>query len=142
MKEAICFLLTLSWSHSCCDVGNCQLPFAFSQNFIWILQERVVVALLRRLHRSRWGNLYFWSVVCDFREIWAYNFCFLQLADCLWFVNFFLTYFKANTSYGLFSLLLMIFSPFGLVWTRCLSLNFRFRLLLWYKEPDHCILFS
>ena len=82
MKEAICFLLTLSWSHSCCDVGNCQLPFAFSQNFIWILQERVVVALLRRLHRSRWGNLYFWSVVCDFREIWAYNFCFLQLADC------------------------------------------------------------
>ena len=59
----------------------------------------------------------------------------------LWFVNFFLTYFKANTSYGLFSLLLMVFSPFGLVWTRCLSLNFRFRLLLWYKEPDHRILF-
>ena len=28
MKEAICFLLTLlsmgEWSHSCCDVGNCQ----------------------------------------------------------------------------------------------------------------------
>ena len=86
MKETICFLLMLSsmgeWSHSCCDVGNCQLPFAFSQNFIWILQERVVVALLRRLYRSRWRNLYFWSVACDFRDIWAYNVCFLQLADC------------------------------------------------------------
>ena len=62
-----------------------KLPTAicfFSKFYLDILQERVVVALLRRLHRSRWGNLYFWSVAWDFREIWAYNFCFLQLADC------------------------------------------------------------
>ena len=33
--------------------------FAFSHNFIWILQERVVAVLLRGLHCSCWGNLYF-----------------------------------------------------------------------------------
>ena len=40
MKLAICFLSTLpsmgEWSHSCCDVGNCQyqlnIIFAFSQH--------------------------------------------------------------------------------------------------------------
>ena len=56
----------------------CRKPsmFAFSQNLIWILQERVVVALLRRLHRSHWGNLY----LCGL-WLWRYV-CFLQLADC------------------------------------------------------------
>ena len=33
------------------------------------------------------------SVSCDFNDIWAFNVCFLQLADCcflaMWFVNFF-----------------------------------------------------
>ena len=77
------------------ETPNINIIFASSQrwdfhNFIWILQERVVVALLRRLHRSRWGNLYF---------------CFFSLLTvvflALWFLIFF-TFFKASTSYGFF----------------------------------------
>ena len=44
------------------------------------------------------------SVACDFCDMfWTYNPCFLQLAFlALWFVNFFLTFFKASTNYGYF----------------------------------------
>ena len=78
--------------------------FAFSHNFIWILQERVVVALLRRLHRSLWGNLYFYGLWLG--DIWYLAFFSLPTVVffALWFVKFFLTYFKASTSCGLFSL--------------------------------------
>ena len=100
-----------------------KLPiFAFSQHkFVWILQERVVVALLRRLHRSCWGNLQFFCV-----WLWRYVSiqCLLSVVFlALWFVNFLhLQIF--------FIMLLMVFSLFGLVWTRCLSSSFRFRLIL------------
>ena len=83
-----------------------KLPiFAFSHFFIWTLQERVVVALVGFIVVVE--EIYA-SVACDFGDIWAYNVCFLQLADCCFSCtmirNFFLTYFKASTSYGLFSL--------------------------------------
>ena len=100
-----------------------KLPiFAFSQHkFVWILQERVVVALLRRPHRSCWGNLHFFCV-----WLWRYVSiqCLLSVVFlALWFVNFLhLQIF--------FIMLLMVFSLFGLVWTRCLSSSFRFRLIL------------
>ena len=77
------------------ETANINIIFASSQrwdfhHFIWILQERVVVALLRRLHRSRWGNLYL---------------CFFSLLTvaflALWFVIF-LTFFKASTNYRFF----------------------------------------
>ena len=65
MKEAICFLSTLlsmgEWSHSTVvvmsETASINIKFAFSQRlgfhyFIWPT-ARVIVALLRRLHRSR-----------------------------------------------------------------------------------------
>ena len=105
------------------ETANINIIFASSQrwdfhNFIWILQERVVVALLRRLHRSRWGNLY----LCFFSLL---NVVFLAL----WFVMFSLSL-RLVPATDSFIMLLMVFSPIGLVWTRCLWLNFRFRLLL------------
>ena len=77
--------------------------------FIWILQGRVIVALLRRLHRSRWGNLYLcglwqWRYILKLQYI---RFAFFSLLTVVfltpWFVNFFLTFFKASTTtYGHF----------------------------------------
>ena len=77
--------------------------------FIWILQERVIVALLRRLHRSRWGNLYLcglwqWRYILKLQYI---RFAFFNLLTVVfltpWFVNFFFTFFKASTTtYGHF----------------------------------------
>ena len=83
--------------------------FAFSHNFIWILQES------HRCSSSSASSLVveeiYTSVVCVcFGDIWAYNVSFFSLSLLtvvfllLWFINFFLTYFKATTSYGLFSL--------------------------------------
>ena len=61
-----------------------KLPiFAFSHFFIWILQERVVFALLRGLHRSRWGNVYF----CG---LWRWRYLSIQCllsSDC-WLLVF------------------------------------------------------
>ena len=77
------------------ETANINIIFASSQrwdfhNFIWILQETVAIALLRRLHRSRWGNLYL---------------CFSSLLTvvflALWFVIF-LIFFKASTNYRFF----------------------------------------
>ena len=85
-----------------------KLPiFAFSHFFIWILQERVIVALLRGLHRSRWGkSILLWPVTLAISERTMFAFFILLTVVflALWFVNFFLTYFKASTSYGLLSL--------------------------------------
>ena len=79
--------------------------------FIWILQEGVIVALLRRLHSSRWGNLYLcglwqWRYILKLQYI---RFAFFSLLTVVfltpWFVNFFFTFFKASTTtYGTFSL--------------------------------------
>ena len=147
MKETICFLLMLSsmgeWSHSCwmSETANCHLLFLkilfgyckressslFFVGFIGVVEEIYTSDL--------------WPVTFAISERTMFAFFSLLTVNvflALWFVNFFLTYFKSSTSYGLFSLLLLVLSPFGLVWTRCLSsLNFRFRLLLWYKEPDY-----
>ena len=86
-----------------------KLPIsAFSQrwgfnNFIWILQERVIVAFFHRLHRSRLRNLHFCGL-----WLWRYVSvqCLLSVVFlALWFVNFFLTLnFKASIIYRFFSL--------------------------------------
>ena len=73
------------------------------------------------------------SLACDIGDMfWTYNLCFLQLPDCCFSCTMirkrFFTFFKASTSYGSFHYVSYVFSPIGLVWTRCL--NFRFRLLL------------
>ena len=141
MKVVICFLLTLpsmgEWSHSCCDVGNCQYLLFLIISFGYC--KRVIVALLHRLHHSRWGNLY----LCGLWLLWWYlsKQCFFFSACWL----FFFLYYDSSTFFSLtstcyyqlwivFIMLLMVFSPFGLVWTRCLSLNVWFRLLLWWKN--------
>ena len=81
---------------------------AFSQrwgfnNFVWILQERVIVAFFHRLHRSRLRNLHFCGL-----WLWRYVSvqCLLSVVFlALWFVNFFLTLnFKASIIYRFFSL--------------------------------------
>ena len=81
---------------------------AFSQrwgfnNFVWVLQEGVIVAFFHRLHRSRLRNLHFCGL-----WLWRYVSvqCLLSLVFlALWFVNFFLTLnFKASIIYRFFSL--------------------------------------
>ena len=81
---------------------------AFSQrwgfnNFVWILQERVIVAFFHRLHCSRLRNLHFCGL-----WLWRYVSvqCLLSVVFlALWFVNFFLTLnFKASIIYRFFSL--------------------------------------
>ena len=86
-----------------------KLPiFFFSQrwgfnNFVWIYWKRVVVALFRRFHRSRWGNYH----CCG---LWLLRYvtvqCLLSVVFlALWFVNVFLTLnFTASIIYRFFSL--------------------------------------
>ena len=76
------------------------------------------------------------SVARDFGDIWAYNVFFLQLGDCCFSCTMIRKLFShlPQGKYELwvvFIMLLIVFSPFGLIWTRYLSLNLRFRLLLW-----------
>ena len=105
------------WSHSCCDVGNsrqylynmCFFSALGFLLFIWILQERVIVALLRWLYHSRRGNLYLfgvwqWRYILKLQYI---RFAFFSLLTVVfltpWFVNFFFAVFKASTTtYGHF----------------------------------------
>ena len=113
------------------ETASINIIFAFS--FVWILQERVIVALLRRLHRSRWRNLY----LCG---LWHWRYitklqCLLSSACWLFFVlhlmtrkRFFALSLRLVPATDNFIMLVMIFSFIGLVWTRCL--NFQFRLLL------------
>ena len=63
--------------------------------FIWILQERVIVAFLRWLHHGRWGNLYLcgvwqWRYIL---KLQFFRFAFFSLLTVVfltpWFVNFF-----------------------------------------------------
>ena len=122
MKEAICFLSTLplmgELSHSNWDVGNCQYLLFLSTEvliisfeLVWILLERVVIALFRPLHRSRWENLHF----CG---LWVWRYvrvkCFLSFCT----IYILTLNFKASLIYRFFSL--SVTSSFGLVWTRCL----------------------
>ena len=104
MKVVICFPLTLpsmgEWSHSCCDVGNCQYLLFLIISFGYC--KRVIVALLHQLHIV--VEEIYTSVACGcFGDIWAYNVSFFSLLTVvflvLWFINFFLTYFKVTTSY-------------------------------------------
>ena len=144
MKVVISFPLTLlsmgEWSHSCCDVGNCQYLLFLIISFGYC--KRVIVALLFFISFivSRWGNLY----LCGLWLLWWYlsiQCFFFQLADCCFsctmipqlFSHLLQGYYQL---WIVFITLLMVFLPFGLVWTRCLSLNFWLCLLLWWKEPD------
>ena len=143
MKVVICFPLTLpsmgEWSHSCCDVGNCQYLLFLIISFGYC--KRVIVALLHQLHIV--VEEIYTSVACGcFGDNYLSIQCFFfQLADCCFsctmipqlFSHLLQGYYQL---WIVFITLLMVFLPFGLVWTRCLSLNFRLRLLLWWKEPD------
>ena len=114
MKKAICLLSTLpsigKWNNT--ELLWCRkLPiFAFSQRwgfnyFVCILQQRVVIALFRRLHRSRRGNLHF----CG---LWLWRYASVQFLLSVVFLalymirkNVFLTLnFKASIIYRFFSL--------------------------------------
>ena len=145
MKVVISFPLTLlsmgEWSHSCCDVGNCQYLLFLIISFGYC--KRVIVALLFFISFivSRWGNLIY---LCGLWLLWWYlsiQCFFFQLADCCFsctmihqlFSHLLQGYYQL---WIVFITLLMVFLPFGLVWTRSLSLNFRLRLLLGWKEPD------
>ena len=97
--------LRLLWCRKLPPVLNIFAPALGFLLFIWILQERVIVALLRRRHRSRWGNLY----LCGLCQSWRYilnlqyvRFAFFSLLTVVflaqWFVNFFLTFVKASTT--------------------------------------------
>ena len=83
--------------------------WGFYYSFGYCKRDQVIVALLRRLQRSRWGNLYLcglwqWRYIRNLQYI---RFAFFSLLTvvflALWFVNFFLTFVKASTtSYGYF----------------------------------------
>ena len=74
------------------------------------------------------------TLACDIGDtFWTYNLCFLQLADRCFSLHydsktFFSLSLRLVPATDTFIMLVMVFSPIGLVWTRCL--NFRFRLLL------------
>lgn len=95
-----------------------KLPiFVFAQRwgfnkFVWIYWKRVVVALFRRFHRSRWGNYH----CCG---LWLWRYVSVQCLPsvvflALWFVNVFLTlnftasiiyrFFSLSVTYGIFAL--------------------------------------
>ena len=59
---------------------------AFPDNFIWILQEGVVVALLCGFHRRGWGDLYFCGL-----WLWRYLSVQCLLSSAYWLL-FFLHY--------------------------------------------------
>ena len=68
--------------------------------------------------------------ICSNRTIFAF-FTFLTVVFLAqWFVNFFLTFFKASTSYGYFSY--VSYGIFATWFSLDQCLNFRFRLLLRY----------
>ena len=66
---------------SYCDVGNCQymlfliISFGFCKRESSSLFFVGFIVVVEEIYTS---------VACDFGDIWAYNACFLQLADC-WF---------------------------------------------------------
>ena len=80
------------WSHSCCNVGNCQYLLSLSAGVLIISFD---------ISRSRWGNLHF-------RGLWRRRYvsiqCLLSVVFlALWFVNFSLTLnFKASIIYRIF----------------------------------------
>ena len=118
------------------DVGNCQYLLFLTNSFRYCKWESSspfligFVVVVEEIYTS---------MACDFGDIWVYNVCLLELADCCFSCTvtmirklFFHLLQGYSTSYGLWkisSCYLRYFRP--LVWTRCLSLNFRFRLLLW-----------
>ena len=82
--------------------------WGFYYSFGYCKRDRVIVALLRRLHRSRWGNLYLCALwqsryILNLQYISAFFSLLTVVFLALWFVNFFLTFVKASTtSYGYF----------------------------------------
>ena len=65
MKEAICSLSTLSsmgeWSHSCCDVGNCQYLLFVIFSFGHCKRDLVgFIVVVEEIYAS---------VACDFGDI-------------------------------------------------------------------------
>ena len=73
---------------------------------------------------------------------WTYNLCFLQLADCcflaLWFVNFFLSFFKARTNYGYFHYVGYGIFPFWFSLNQMLKFSVLFATEV-EKKTDHCM---
>ena len=55
-------------------------------NFVWTLQERVVVALPRRVGFILVVEVLYASLTCDFDDIRAFNVSFLRFADCCFFL--------------------------------------------------------
>ena len=95
------------WSHSCCDAGNCHSLFLSAGVFIISFgsgtRESLLLFLVGFIVIVK--GLYA-SVDCDFDNIWAFNVCFLQLADCcLSFTvirKLFVPFFKTNTRHNRF----------------------------------------
>ena len=111
MKEAFCFLLMLpsmgEWSHNFYMMSETISIFLSAGVFIIsfdLLQERVIITLLLWLHRSHRGNLYhcglwlYWQYTLNVQSLLSLA-CWLFFFLALWFVNFFLTFFKASTRY-------------------------------------------
>ena len=102
------------WSHSCCDLGNSQYLLFLKILFRYCKRESSTlffvgfIVVVEEIYTSNLRPVTF--AISAFFSLLTVN---VYLALCI--VNFFLTYFKASTSYGLFSLLLMVLSPFGLV---------------------------
>ena len=95
------------WSHSCCDVGNCHSLFLSTGLFIisfgYCTGESSLLFLVGFIVIVK--GLYA-SVACDLHNIWAFNVCSLQLADCCLSstVNreLFVTFFEAGTRHSCF----------------------------------------
>ena len=89
------------------ETTTINIIFAFSQRwgfhyFIWPT-ARVIVALLRRLHRRKFLPLWLVTLaICSELTIFAF-FSFLTVVFLAqWFVNFFLAFLRTSTSYGYF----------------------------------------
>ena len=109
------------------ETASINIIFAFS--FVWILQERVIVALLRRLHRSRWRNLYLcglwhWRYIPKLQSLLSSACWLLFVLHLMTRKRFFALSLRLVPATDNFIMLVMIFSLIGLVRTRCLSFGF------------------
>lgn len=113
-------------------VAMLETAIGFLSNFVRKSQEGVLVALIRRLHRSCRGTLRF-SVLWLWRCLSVQRF-FRQLLTvfflALWFVKFFSLSSGLVPSTTISVILLMVFSPIGWLLNQMFSFNFRFRLTL------------
>ena len=149
MKEAICSQRCHRWANGATVVVMLETAnIFFSQrwgfnNFVWIYWKRVVVALFRRFHRSRWGNYH----CCG---LWLLRYvtvqCLLSVVFlALWFVNVFLTlnftasiiyrFFSLSVTYGIFALWFSLNKMYVIK----VSVSFDTDQIE-REEPHHCML--